>query len=70
MVSEGSELSAVVTEITEVTAGPEEASMALAKAVYAQLYEGNLSSRYIVSLQQHMSSQSVAVIACCGISGG
>lgn len=45
VVSEGSELSAVVTEITEVTAGPEEASMALAKRVYAQLYEGNLNSR-------------------------
>ena len=49
-VSEGSELSAVVTEIADVTAGPEEGSIALAKRVYAHLYEGNLSSRYNGSL--------------------
>ncbi len=46
VVVEGSELSAVVTEIADVTAGPEEGSIALAKRVYAHLYEGNLSSRY------------------------
>lgn len=46
VVSEGSELSAVVTEIADVTAGPEEGSIALAKRVYAHLYEGNLNSRY------------------------
>lgn len=45
VVSEGSELSAVVTEIADVTAGPEEGSIALAKRVYAHLYEGNLNSR-------------------------
>lgn len=44
--SEGSELSAVVTEIADVTAGPEEGSIALAKRVYAHLYEGNLNSRW------------------------
>ena len=36
----------MVTEIADVTAGPEEGSIALAKRVYAHLYEGNLSSRY------------------------
>jgi len=46
VVVEGSELSAVVTEIADVTAGPEEGSIALAKRIYAHLYEGNLSSRY------------------------
>lgn len=46
VVSEGSELSAVVTEIADVTAGPEEGSIALAKRVYAHLYEGNLNSRW------------------------
>ena len=46
MVAEGSELSAVVTEIADVTAGPEEGSIALAKRVYAHLYEGNLNSRW------------------------
>lgn len=46
VVAEGSELSAVVTEIADVTAGPEEGSIALAKRVYAHLYEGNLNSRY------------------------
>ena len=47
VVSEGSELSAVVTEIADVTAGSEEGSIALAKRVYAHLYEGNLNSRYV-----------------------
>ena len=46
VVSEGSELSALVTEIADVTAGPEEGSIALAKRVYAHLYEGNLNSRW------------------------
>ena len=47
VVSEGSELSAVVTEIADVTAGPEEGTIALAKRVYAHLYEGNLNSRWV-----------------------
>ncbi len=59
VVVEGSELSAVVTEIADVTAGPEEGSIALAKRVYAHLYEGNLSSRYAF---QGIASAAVCIV--------
>ena len=65
---EGSELSAVVTEIADVTAGPEEGSIALAKRVYAHLYEGNLSSRY-ACVQHHIvpDTSTCLLTFCCWV---
>lgn len=63
MVSEGSELSALVTEIADVTAGPEEGSIALAKRVYAHLYEGNLNSRW--ASMHTADAATLHGISCC-----